>query len=205
MCKNMDLSCMIHHKPPPKMLIANMMPKFALNQMQGRGEESISPLSFHSNSSSSSNLSYQKRYQEGGSGNGGNDGYSNSRYYYNKYKNQDEIGGNSGGGGGGGSSSRIIYKTTGANTSNGNSIRFLKKAYSSKYENQEESTGSIGLISNKNILDNASRVITVADYRNTRKKMFDNGDLPGCDPKAEGIDKKMPSDEANNNNNNQVS
>jgi hypothetical protein len=187
---------MIHHKPPPKMLIANMMPKFALNQMQGRGEESISPLSFHSNSSSSSNLSYQKRYQDGG--NGGNDGYSNSRYYYNKYKNQDEIGG-----GGGGSSSRIIYKTTGANTSNGNSIRFLKKAYSSKYENQEESTGSaLGLISNKNILDNASRVITAADYRNTKKKMFDNDEGLGNDAKEGGNDKKMPSDEANNNNNN---
>lgn len=141
---------MAYHKPPPKMLIANMMPKFALNQMPNRGEESISPLSFHSNSSSSSNLSYQKRYQqEGGAngGQGGDGGYSNSRYYYNKYKNHDEMGSNNG-------SSRIIYKTTGANANNGNSIRFLKKAYSNKYE-EHEAPSALGLISNKNILDNS--------------------------------------------------
>lgn len=194
-CKNMELSCMAHYKPPPKMLIANMMPKFALNQMPNRGEESISPLSFHSNSSSSSNLSYQKRYQQesganGGSGQSGNDGgYSNSRYYYNKYKNHDDMGSNGG-------SSRIIYKTTGANASNGNSIRFLKKAYSSKYDEHESS--SIGLISNKNILDNASRVITAADHRNLKKKLLED-DGPVNDDKAASEEKKSPADEANNN------
>lgn len=196
-CKNMDLACMSHHKPPPKILIANMMPKFALNQMPNRGEESISPLSFHSNSSSSSNLSYQKRYQDGG--NNGGDGYSNSRYYYNKYKNHDD---NNGGGGGG--SSRIIYKTTGANASNGNSIRFLKKAYNSKYEEQES---SIGLISNKNILDNSSRVITAAVHRNSKLKKLDD-DVQNDDKVNEKTnnnennksdEKKSPSDEANNN------
>lgn len=141
------------------MLIANMMPKFALNQMQGRGEESISPLSFHSNSSSSSNLSYQKRYQEGGREREQRDtgeGYSNSRYYYNKYNKYDDNG----------ASSRIIYKTTGANANNGNNIRFLKKAYNSKYENQESSIGQ--LLSNKNILENSARVITLSDIRNKK-------------------------------------
>lgn len=184
-CKNLDLSCMAHHKPPPKMLVANMMPKFALNQMQGRGEESISPLSFHSNSSSSSNLSYQKRYQDTGRDNDGG-GYSNSRYYYNKYNKYDDNGG----------SSRIIYKTTGANANNGNNIRFLKKAYNSKYENQES---SIGLISNKNILDNSSRVITAADHRNSKK----NIDLSANDDEKKSEksdeDKTSPTDEANNN------
>lgn len=201
----MDLSCMAHYKPPPKMLIANMMPKFALNQMPNRGEESISPLSFHSNSSSSSNLSYQKRYQDGSGANGGGGGggqsneYSNSRYYYNKYKSHDsEMGG---GGGSNNGSSRIIYKTTGANASNGNSIRFLKKAYSSKYE-EHEAPSSLGLISNKNILDNASRVITAADHRNLKKKMLEDDDIgPVDDVKANEI-KKSPTDEANNNNNN---
>ncbi|KAG5673640.1 hypothetical protein PVAND_003669 [Polypedilum vanderplanki] len=194
---NMDLACMAHHKPPPKTLIANMMPKFALNyQMPNRGEESISPLSFHSNSSSSSNLSYQKqRYQDA---NNSGDGYSNSRYYYNKYKNHDD-GNNSGSG-----SSRIIYKTTGANASNGNSIRFLKKAYNSKYEEQES---SLGLISNKNILDNASRVITAADHRNSRKKMSEDDVVGQNDDKLLNIKtnnneekvKQSPTDEANNN------
>ncbi|XP_070503431.1 myb-like protein I isoform X3 [Chironomus tepperi] len=194
-CKNMDLACMIHMKPPPKMLIANMMPKFALNQMPNRGEESISPLSFHSNSSSSSNLSYQKRYQDGKyDNNSGNDGYNTSnRYYYNKYKNNDD-----------GSSSRIIYKTTGANASNGNSIRFLKKAYNNKYEQEN----SLGLISNKNILDNSSRVITAADHRNSRKKVEEDVKNEIKSSKSNDIshnedsEKKMPSDEANNNSEN---
>lgn len=172
-----------------------MMPKFALNQMpNARGEESISPLSFHSNSSSSSNLSYQKRYQDGGA-NGGEYNNSNSRYYYNKYKSHDEIGGSGSNG-----SSRIIYKTTGANASNGNSIRFLKKAYSSKYEDHHDSappSNSLGLISNKNILDNASRVITAADHRNLKKKLLDDDEIGTADDaKAE---KKSPTDEANNN------
>lgn len=159
------------------MLIANMMPKFALN----RNEESISPLSFHSNSSSSSNLSYQKRYQDGGREAEGGGGYSNSRYYYNKYdnkyKNYDD-------------NQRIIYKTTGANANgnNNNNIRFLKKAYNSKYENQES---SVGLISNKNILENSSRVITAADHRNS-KKIFDLNE----DDKKEDETKKF---EKNNN------
>lgn len=183
-CKNLELSCMSHHKPPPKMLIANMMPKFALNQMQNRGEESISPLSFHSNSSSSSNLSYQKRYQDREQ-NGGReveDRYGgNSRYYYNKYNKYDDNG----------SSSRIIYKTTGANANNGNNIRFLKKAYNSKYENQES---SVGLISNKNILENSSRVITAADHRNSKKIV----DLSQDDDEKKD-EKKSPSDETNNN------
>lgn len=181
-CKNLDLSCMAHHKPPQKMLIANnMMPKFAQSQMQHRGEESISPLSFHSNSSSSSNLSYQKRYQD--SGRDADGGYSNSRYYYNKYNKYDDNGG----------SSRIIYKTTGANANNGNNIRFLKKAYNSKYENQES---SVGLISNKNILENSSRVITAADHRNPKK----NIDLSQDDDKKRDDDeKKTPTDETNNN------
>jgi translation initiation factor 4E transporter len=195
-CKNMDLACMIHMKPPPKMLIANMMPKFALNQMPNRGEESISPLSFHSNSSSSSNLSYQKRYQDGKYDNGSaNDGYNTSnRYYYNKYKNNDD-----------GSSSRIIYKTTGANASNGNSIRFLKKAYNNKYE---EHNNSLGLISNKNILDNSSRVITAADHRNSRKKVEVDVKNEIKSSKSNDIshnedsEKKLPSDEANNNSEN---
>lgn len=181
-CKNLELSCMAHHKPPPKMLIANMMPKFALNQMQNRGEESVSPLSFHSNSSSSSNLSYQKRYQDGGRE---GEGYANSRYYYNKYNKYEDNPG----------SSRIIYKTTGANANNGNNIRFLKKAYNSKYENQES---SVGLISNKNILENSSRVITAADHRNSKKIV----DLSQDDDKKieKGDDeKKSPSDEKNNN------
>lgn len=180
------------------MLIANMMPKFALNQMPNRGEESISPLSFHSNSSSSSNLSYQKRYQDGPGGANGGGGqsneYSNSRYYYNKYKSHDEMGG---GGGNNNGSSRIIYKTTGANASNGNSIRFLKKAYSSKYE-EHEAPSSLGLISNKNILDNASRVITAADHRNLKKKMLQDDDVGPDDAKA-NEEKKSPADEANNN------
>ena len=144
------------------MLIANMMPKFA--QMQNRGEESISPLSFHSNSSSSSNLSYQKRFQEN---NREGESYSNSRYYYNKYKNYEDNGN---------LSSRIIYKTTGANANNGNNIRFLKKAYNSKYDTPES---SVGLISNKNILNNSSRVITAADHRNLKK----NVDLSADDDK----------------------
>lgn len=188
-CKNLELSCMAHHKPPPKMLIANMMPKFALNQMQNRGEESVSPLSFHSNSSSSSNLSYQKRYQDGGrevGGREGGEGYANSRYYYNKYNKYDDNPG----------SSRIIYKTTGANANNGNNIRFLKKAYNSKYENQES---SVGLISNKNILENSSRVITAADHRNSKKIVDLSQD--DDDKKIEKGDdeKKSPSDEKNNN------
>lgn len=182
-CLKLDLACMAHHKPPPKMLIANMMPKFALNQMQGRGEESISPLSFHSNSSSSSNLSYQKRYQdreqreqrEQQRGGGERErvdrdrdrerdegGYSNSRYYYNKYKSWDDNG----------SSSRIIYKTTSANA-NGNNIRILKKAYNNKYESQEPSGN---YLSNQNILGNSSRVITGADLRSNRKLNLDKDD-----------------------------
>jgi len=178
------------------MLIANMMPKFALNQMPNRGEESISPLSFHSNSSSSSNLSYQKRYQDGKYDNGSaGDGYNpNNRYYYNKYKNNDD-----------GSSSRIIYKTTGANASNGNSIRFLKKAYNNKYEGQDN---SLGLISNKNILDNSSRVITAADHRNSRKKVEDvkneieSSKSNDISHNEDSEKKKLPSDEANNNSEN---
>lgn len=169
---------MAHHKPPPKMLVANMMPKFALNQMQNRGEESISPLSFHSNSSSSSNVSYPKRYQD--SNRDGAEAYGN-RYYYNKYNKYDDNGG-----------SRIIYKTTGANANNGNNIRFLKKAYNSKYENQES---SVGLISNKNILDNSSRVITAADHRNLKK----NIDLTQDDKKNPEDEEKSPSDVTNNN------
>lgn len=176
---------MAHHKPPPKMLIANMMPKFALNQMQNRGEESISPLSFHSNSSSSSNLSYQKRYQDSGRGERereGGDGYSNSRYYYNKYNKYDDNGG----------SSRIIYKTTGANANanNGNNIRFLKKAY-----NKYEESSSVGLLSNKNILENSARVITLSDIRN--KKHLD---LMEDDKKEqEKIEEAKKSDDTNNN------
>lgn len=165
------------------MLIANMMPKFALNQMQNRGEESISPLSFHSNSSSSSNLSYQKRFQDN---NREGENYSNSRYYYNKYKSYDDN--NS-------MSSRIIYKTTGANVNNGNNIRFLKKAYNSKYENQES---SVGLISNKNILESSNRVITAADHRNLNK----NVDLSAEDDKKNekaDEEKKATTDEKNNN------
>lgn len=188
-CKNLDLSCMAHHKPPPKMLIANMMPKFALNQMQNRGEESISPLSFHSNSSSSSNLSYQKRYQDTNR-DGGRDesGYGGSRYYYNKYNKYDDNGG----------SSRIIYKTTGANANangNSNNIRFLKKAYNNKYESQESS--SVGLLSNKNILENSSRVITGADLRSNRKVDLSQDDDKKEDKRDE--EKKSPSDEKNNN------
>jgi hypothetical protein len=180
-----------------------MMPKFALNQMPNRGEESISPLSFHSNSSSSSNLSYQKRYQDGpgangSGGNGQGNEYTNSRYYYNKYKSHDEMGQ---GGGGNNGSSRIIYKTTGANSSNGNSIRFLKKAYSSKYE-EHEGSSSIGLISNKNILDNASRVITAADHRNLKKKLLQDDDIDPADDVKANEEKKSPADEANNNSKN---
>lgn len=160
--------------------------------MPNRGEESISPLSFHSNSSSSSNLSYQKqRYQDGNNGSIG-DSYSNNRYYYNKYNKNNDDGG----------SSRIIYKTTGANSSNGNSIRFLKKAYNSKYEEQEN---SIGLISNKNILDNASRVITAADHRNSKKKLGDGDDIkkkPSDTADDKGSERKQPSDDANNNSEN---
>lgn len=172
---------MAHHKPPPKMLIANMMPKFALNQMQNRGEESISPLSFHSNSSSSSNLSYQKRFQDN---NREGESYSNSRYYYNKYKNYEDNGS---------PSTRIIYKTTGANANNSNNIRFLKKAYNSKYDNPESS----GLLSNKNILENSSRVITAADHRNLKKTI----DLSADDDKKneKSDDKKPTPDEMNNN------
>lgn len=194
---------MIHIKPPPKMLIANMMPKFALNQMNNRGEESISPLSFHSNSSSSSNLSYQKRYQDGKYDNGSiGDGYSSNRYYYNKYNKNNNDDGTP-------SSSRIIYKTTGASASNGNSIRFLKKAYTSKYEEQDN---SLGLISNKNILDNASRVITAADHRNSKKKAIEGDELNNENKRTndanpishnnEKSEKKLPSDEANNNSEN---
>lgn len=155
--------------------------------MQSRGEESISPLSFHSNSSSSSNLSYQKqRYQDSGREIEG--GYANSRYYYNKYNKYDDNGG----------SSRIIYKTTGANANNGNNIRFLKKAYNSKYENQES---SVGLISNKNILENSSRVITAADHRNSKKIMDMNDEKEDDNKKREkgDDDKKSPIDETNNN------
>lgn len=195
------------------MLIANMMPKFALNQMANRGDESISPLSFHSNSSSSSNLSYQKqRYQESGpnnnTNNSGGEGFSNGRYYYNKYKNHEDnnggVGGGGGSGGGSGGSSRIIYKTTGANASNGNSIRFLKKAYNSKYD---EESSSVGMISNKNILENSNRVITSADHRGSiRQKLLDD-DRQQMEEKllAENggnKDKKSPSDDANNNANN---
>lgn len=175
--------------------------------MQNRGEESISPLSFHSNSSSSSNLSYQKRFQENregrdardardgrdgrGDGRGdGGDGYGNSRYYYNKYNKYDD-------GGSGGGSSRIIYKTTGANAgnnSNGSNIRFLKKAYNSKYENQES---SVQMMSNKNVLSDPSRVITSADLRARKNIDMSQDD----DKKKEKSDeeKKSPSDEANNN------
>lgn len=187
-CKNFDLSCMAHHKPPPKMLIANMMPKFALNQMQNRGEESISPLSFHSNSSSSSNLSYQKRYQDTSRDGRDEGGYGSSRYYYNKYNKYDDNGG----------SSRIIYKTTGASASangNSNNIRFLKKAYNNKYESQESS--SVGLLSNKNILENSSRVITGADLRSNRKVDLSQDDDKKEDKRDE--EKKSPSDEKNNN------
>lgn len=158
-----------------------MMPKFALNQMQNRGEESISPLSFHSNSSSSSNLSYQKRFQDSGREPEG--GYSNNRYYYNKYNKYDD---NSGGG-----SNRIIYKTTGANANNGNNIRFLKKAYNSKYDQES----SVGLISNKNILENSSRVITSLDLRNRKVVDLSDGEKKSEKDHAE----KTPSDEANNN------
>lgn len=151
-----------------------MMPKFALNQMQNRGEESGSPLSFHSNSSSSLNLSYPKRFQENSRE---GESYSNSRYY-NKYKNYDDNGS---------LSTRIIYKTTGANANNGNNSRFLKKAYNSKYDNSES---SVGLISNKNILENSSRVITAADHRNLKK----NVDLSADDDKKieKGDDKEKP-------------
>ena len=157
--------------------------------MQNRGEESISPLSFHSNSSSSSNLSYQKRYQEreSGGGGGGEGGYSNNRYYYNKYnKYGDDNGG----------SSRIIYKTTGANAgNNGNNIRFLKKAYNSKYESQES---SVSLISNKNILGDASRVITAADHRNSKKVVdLEQEDDKKSEEKKESSEVK--SDDTNNN------
>ncbi|CRL07211.1 CLUMA_CG020194, isoform A [Clunio marinus] len=191
-CKNPDLSCMAHHKPPPKMLIANMMPKFVLNQMNSRGEESISPLSFHSNSSSSSNLSYQKRYQEqrSGCGNGdGSDGYYNSRYH-NKVKNYDDNNG------GGGSGSRIIYKVTSANTNNGSNIRFLKKAYNNKYETHDNSSG---LISNKNILDNASRVITAADHRSSKKSVDSLLNDDTKEKKKTDINNKLMSDDKNNN------
>lgn len=161
------------------MLVANMMPKFALNQMQNRGEESISPVSFHSNSSSSSNVSYPKRYLD--CSRDGGEAYGN-RYYYNKYNKYDENGG-----------SRIIYKTT-SNAYNGNNIRFLKKAYNSKYENQE---GSTGLISNKNILENSSRIITAADHRNLKKTI----DLTQDDKikKDDDEEKKSSSDVTNNN------
>lgn len=198
-CINMDLSCMAHNKPPPKMPPASCMPKFAL---PNRGEESISPLSFNSNSSSSSNLSYQqqqhqKRYEgyqtsgggrdprdgrgndgRGGDGRGGEgpggDGYnSGNRYYYNKYnKNYDDINGSG--------SSRIIYKTTSAN-SNGNNnntsnnIRILKKAYNNKYEEQQQQP--VSTISNKNILGNSSQVMTAADYRNSTKQAIRNGGM----------------------------
>lgn len=185
-CLKLDLSCMTHHKPPPKMLIANMMPKFALNQMQGRGEESISPVSFHSNSSSTSNLSYQKRFQDreqrvvergdrerGERGERGerDDGrYGENRYYFNKYNNKrdnslwddprDTVNGGS----------RIIYKTTSANASNGNNIRFLKKAYNSKYEDEESASSGL-MLSSANILENSSRVITTSSMRKKREEM----------------------------------
>lgn len=160
------------------MLIANMMPKFAL--MQNRDEESISPLSFHSNSSSSSNLSYQKRFQENNNRDG--ESYSNSRYYFNKYNKYDDNGS---------LPSRIIYKTTGANANNGNNIRFLKKAYNSKYENQES---SVGLISNKNILDNSSRVITAADHRNSKKNVDLSADDDKKTEKSDDEKKSTPED-----------
>lgn len=159
--------------------------------MQGRGEESISPLSFHSNSSSSSNLSYQKRYQEreqrgererGDRGERDEGGYSNSRYYYNKYKSWDDNGG----------SSRIIYKTTSANA-NGNNIRILKKAYNNKYENQE-SQQPANYLSNQNILGNSNRVITGADLRGGSQKLKN---INKDDDDEEGDGTK--SDDTNNN------
>ena len=215
-CINMDLSCMSHNKPPPKMPPASCMPKFAL---PNRGEESISPLSFNSNSSSSSNLSYQqqqhqKRYEgyqtsiggrdgrgndgRGGDGRGGDgrdgrggdgpggDGYGNSGNRYYYNKYNKNYDDINGSG-----SSRIIYKTTSAN-SNGfnnntsNNIKILKKAYNNKYEEQQQQP--ISTISNKNILGNSSQVLTAADYRNSTKQAIRNGGL--SDEKKEELKKK---------------